>query len=83
MSQPDYLTKIYSEIFEDDKRGVAILEDLINKFGKEPYVAGGLEGARQTDYNAGQNSVVQHIVRKINQARGVTQNETIEIAPPI
>lgn len=78
----DLQAQKYSQIFEDDKRGAAIFDELVHKFGGEVYVPGGLEGARQTDYRAGQLSVLNFILRKINQAHGVNQNETIELDPP-
>lgn len=79
---PDSNAEKYAQIFEDDKRGAAIFDELVNKFGGEVYVPGGPEGARATDYRAGQLSVLNFILRKINQAHGVNQHETIELDPP-
>jgi len=73
---PDSLQpQLYKDVFEDDRRGAAILDELIRRFGRNPYVPGGLEGARQTDFNAGQNNVVQFLINRINQANGVEENE--------
>jgi hypothetical protein len=66
--------QLYADIFEDDTRGAAILEELIQMFGRNPYVKGGLEGARQTDFNAGANKPVQFILGRINQSHGVIDN---------
>ena len=60
----------YALIFEDHKIGAAVLEDLIARFGGNPYVPGGLESQRETDYRAGRKAVVDFIVRRINQAAG-------------
>lgn len=61
--------KLYAEIFEDDRRGAAILEDLVRRFGEKVYVAGGHEADRQTCYNAGKRDVVEFIISRINMAR--------------
>jgi len=66
--------EVYARVFENHAEGVQILDELINRFGRNPYVRGGLEAQRQTDFNAGQNEVVQFILRRINQAHGVDTN---------
>lgn len=60
----------YQAVFEHDTRGAAILEDLIRRFGRNPYVKGGLEAQRETDYRAGQKAVLDHIIQQINKANG-------------
>lgn len=60
----------YAMIFEANKIGASLLEDLITRFGGNPYVPGGLESQRETDYRAGRKAVVDFIVRRINQAAG-------------
>lgn len=66
--------EVYARVFENHAEGAQILEDLIARFGRNPYVRGGLEAQRQTDFNAGQHEVVQFILRRINQAHGVDTN---------
>ena len=61
----------YRRLFEDNADGVAVLEQLIARFGRNPYTPGGVEAARATDYKAGQLEVVQFILRQINRAHGV------------
>jgi hypothetical protein len=63
--------ELYRLIFEESPQGAQILEDLVARFGGNPFVKGGLEGDRQTCFNAGRNEVVQFILRRINQANGV------------
>jgi hypothetical protein len=48
-----------------------ILDDLASRFAGGIYVKGGLEGDRQTCYNAGRRSVLDFIIGRINQANGV------------
>lgn len=62
----------YAQIFEKNTAGAAILEDLTSRFFRNPYVKGGPEGARQTDFNSGQVEVLHYILRRINRANGVT-----------
>lgn len=64
----------YLVLFQDMPGGAAILDELVSRFGKNPYVKGGLEGDRQTAYNAGQLEVVNYILMRINRANGVTDN---------
>lgn len=70
--------EVFARVFEHHAEGAQILEELINRFGRNPYVRGGLEAQRQTDFNAGQNEVVQFILRRINQANGVDTNVSDE-----
>lgn len=60
----------YALIFEDNRIGAAILEELVARFGGNPYVRGGLEQQRETDYRAGSKAVVDFLVLRINQAAG-------------
>lgn len=74
MAKEPVSPKLYADIFEDDKRGAAILEELIAVHGDNPYVKGGVDAARQTDFNAGKLEVIQFILRKINRAHGVNDD---------
>lgn len=79
MNTPD--PKAYRRLFEDNADGVAVLEQLIARFGKNPYTPGGVEAARATDYKAGQLEVVQFILRQINRAHGVNDADDEAQAP--
>lgn len=68
----------YRDVFELDPRGAQVLEELIAIFGGNPYVKGGVEGARQTDFNAGRNAPIHYILNRINQANGATEDNEIE-----
>jgi hypothetical protein len=67
--------KDYAELFEDDKRGAAILEHMTRMFATKVYVKGGHEADRQTCYNAGQRDVLEFIVTQCNRAHGVDANQ--------
>lgn len=62
-------------MFEGDPVGSRILEDLVARFGGNPYVKGGLEAQRETDHRAGRLEVVNFILGKINQANGADDHE--------
>lgn len=70
----------YQRVFEGDPVGARILEDLVERFGGNPYKAGGLDAQRQTDFNAGKLEVVNFLLRKINQAHGA-ENDGPEREP--
>lgn len=65
----------YARVFEGDPVGARILDDLVSRFGGNPYTKGGLDAQRQTDFKAGQLEVVNFILRKINQANGADDHE--------
>lgn len=65
----------YARVFENHAEGRVILEDLTARFGGGIYVKGGLEGDRQTCFNAGRRSVLDFILGRINQANGVETDE--------
>lgn len=69
----------YRDLFERDARGARLLEDLVQRFGGNPYVRGGVEAARETDYRAGQLRVVTFILDQINRANGATtENDDVQ-----
>lgn len=65
----------YARVFENHAEGRLILDDLTARFGGGIYVKGGLEGDRQTCFNAGRRSVLDFILGRINQAHGVETDE--------
>lgn len=67
--------EMYARVFENHAEGVLILEDLVRRFGRNPYVRGGLDAQRETDYNAGQLSVPTFILNQINRANGVPTDD--------
>ncbi len=60
----------YARVFENIPEGGQILEELVSRFGRNPYVKGGHEADRQTAFNAGAMEVINFIVRRIEQAQG-------------
>ncbi|EPF73794.1 Bbp19 family protein [Acinetobacter rudis] len=58
----------YRNVFDLDVNGQRILEDLVGRFCKSSYVRGGHDAERESCFRAGQASVVNLILTKINQA---------------
>lgn len=65
---PPLPPEAYARVFVNHPEGVQILDELIARFGGNPYVRGGLEQQRQTDFNAGKLEVVNFLLRRINRA---------------
>ena len=60
----------YVATFAGFKPGQNVLEDLVARFHDRPvYVAGGLEGQRETEKRAAQKEVVGFILRRIGQIK--------------
>lgn len=68
---PEARAEMYRQIFEVDKRGAALLEDLVVRFSQPACVEGGIDAVIKTYHRMGQNSVVQYIVAQINRANNV------------
>ncbi len=62
---------LYRAIFEQDKRGEALLEALVRRFSRPAVTQGGIDAVLQTYHRMGAQAVIQHIVQQINLANGV------------
>ena len=67
--------RIYRRIFEQDQDGAAILDELWRVVAKGAVVEGGIDAILKTYHRQGARAVLEHIVRRINQANGVTDND--------
>lgn len=65
----------YKALFEDDRRGAAILEHLTLTFARPAVVKGGIDAVLETYQRDGQRRVLEFIVTQINRAHGVDANE--------
>ena len=65
----------YADLFEVDKRGARILEDLIKRFARPAVNKGGIDAILQTYERMGQRNVIEHIVNQINRANGVQDDQ--------
>lgn len=64
----------YKALFEDDKRGAAILEHLIQVFARPAVVTGGIDAVLATYQRDGQRRVLEFITSQINRANGIDVN---------
>ena len=79
MSEPDENQRIdalYRDIFETDKRGVVIFEDLYRRFASKAKVHtnGGIDAVLKTYQDAAHREVIEYIVTRVNRARGVNDS---------
>ena len=73
-AQRAHLRKLYAEIFEDDKRGQAVLADLYARFVHRPNPNDySREGMLKAFVQTHQREVVEYIVRQINAAHDVPE----------
>lgn len=68
--------KEYAELFEMDRRGARILEDLIQRFNRPAVSTGGIDAILQTFERGGQRNVIEFMVNQINRANGVQDEQT-------
>lgn len=62
----------YADIFDVDKRGARILEDLIRRFSGPKGHASGIDRILDTHERIGRMQVLDFIVSQINRANGVS-----------
>lgn len=79
--------ELYRQVFEVDKRGAAILEDLIKRFTQPAVTDGGIDAVLKTFERLGAARAPQYIVAMINRANGIAPSDyeaqfsTIESKP--
>lgn len=62
----------YKLIFEDNRVGAAIMEDLVQRFARDQVTAGGIDAVLRTFEHGGMRKVLDFIATQINRANGVT-----------
>lgn len=63
----------YARTF-DTPHGQRVLEDLVSRYGGNPYHKGGLEAQRETDFACGENNVVNRITSQIFRATNPSED---------
>lgn len=67
------LAALYRDVFEDDRRGAAILEDLHLKFGRvSVHTDGGIDAILKTFKSGAQAAVIGYIHNRIAKANNMT-----------
>ncbi len=67
----------YRNLFDLDINGMRVLEHLAATFCKSIYVRGGHEADRESCFRAGQNNVVEFIIKQINRANDPNYKEEV------
>lgn len=66
----------YKLIFEDNKIGAAILDDLLSRFVRPPVLEGeGVLAVLKTYDRGGQRKPLDHILTQINRANGAPEDD--------
>jgi hypothetical protein len=75
MSQPidrAELSAMFRDVFEADRRGAAILEHLLLRFGRtHVHVDGGIDAVLRTYRSAAHREILDYIVALVNEGNGV------------
>lgn len=61
----------YQQVFETNKTGARVFEDLLNRFGPVPSKQGGIDRILNQFEYAGQRRVLEFITLMCNRANGV------------
>jgi hypothetical protein len=75
--QPEQATpEMYSRVFVQNPEGQLVLEDLLARFhDRKLWVAGGVEGARETERRAAQQEVLRFILGRTGQLPEAREQE--------
>lgn len=79
MTQPtedqerDHMDALFHQIFEADKRGAAVFDDLYRRFASKARVHtnGGIDAVLKTYQDAAHREVIEYIVTRVNRHSGV------------
>ncbi len=66
---------IYARLFEENRDGANVLEELTRRFARPAKLEGGIDAVLATYHRDGARSVIEFIVNRINQAHGVPDND--------
>lgn len=70
----------YKQIFEDNRVGQKIYEDLLLRFGRQCDKGSGIDRVLDQFQYSGRREIIEFITLRVNQANGVrTQGETIDL----
>ena len=68
---------LYRDLFEIDRRGQELFEDLIKRFGHtKVHTDGGIDAVLKTYKSAAHREVLDYILLMINRANGVNDSDT-------
>lgn len=65
----------YADLFEVDRRGARIFEDLVKRFYRAPSKSGGIDRVLDAHEFIGRREILDFIANQINRARGVEDEQ--------
>lgn len=66
----------YADLFDVDKRGARILEDLVRRFYRPPSKSNGIDRILDAHEFIGRRQVLDFIANQISRANGVPEDQT-------
>ena len=70
----------YRIIFDLNANGQEVIDDLVSRFKRSPFVPDSQGGERETSRRLGRAEVIDFILNKVNVANSPNYNEALEIA---
>lgn len=72
-AERDRVDRLYLDLFEVDRRGQTVFDDLYARFAahSKVHTDGGIDAVLKTYRAAAHREVIEHIVMRCNRARGV------------
>jgi hypothetical protein len=78
MSQPidrAALAAMFRDVFEADRRGAAILEHLVQRFGStKVHTDGGIDAVLKTYRSAAHREILDYVLRLVNEGNGISDS---------
>lgn len=68
----------YADIFEVDRRGARVFEDLVRRFYRPPAKSGGIDRILDAHEFIGRRQILDFIANQINRANGVPDDQQQE-----
>lgn len=68
----------YADIFETNRQGARLLDDMVQRFCRPAVNKGGIDAVLQTYERMGQRNVIEFICNQINRANGVPVDDNPE-----
>ena len=70
----------YRILFDLNTNGQEVIDDLVSRFKRSPFVPDSQGGERETSRRLGRAEVIDFILKKVNVANSPNYNEALEIA---
>jgi hypothetical protein len=68
----------YADIFETNRQGARVFEDLVRRFYRAPAKSGGIDRILDSHEFMGRRQIIDFITNQINRANGVQEDQPQE-----